>query len=84
MKGRHLSEETKQKMSIAHKNMSEETKRKLAIANKGKSLSEETKRQMSIARKGLLWFNNGIAEVFAKECPEGFVKGRLKKTKIES
>ena len=89
-----LSEETKRKMSIAKKNMSEETKRKIAEGNKGKilseetkrkmsiakkNMSEETKRKMSIAKKGLLWFNNGAIAVRAKSCPEGFVKGRLKK-----
>ena len=72
-KGKHRSEETKQKMSIAMK---------------GKRLSEETKQKMSIARKGLNtwsknchWFNNGIINIKVKECPEGFVKGRLKKVK---
>ena len=65
---------------------SEETKRKMSIARKGKILSEETKQKMSIAHQGkntwsktLHWFNNGIKNVFVKECPEGFVKGRLKK-----
>ena len=48
------TEETKHKMSEAHKRhkISEETKRKIGIAHKGKVLSEETKRKMSEAHKG--------------------------------
>ena len=91
-KGMKLSEETKQKMSIAKKGIkrkpfTEETKRKMSEAHKGKKrkpFTEETKRKMSEAMKykyiGCCWFNNGIIAVRAKSCPEGFVKGRLKKS----
>lgn len=54
---------------------------------KGKHHSSETRAKMSIAKKGnpsttgLHWFNDGIKTVYAKECPEGFVAGRLKKGK---
>ena len=97
MKGKHHTEEAKQKISIAlkgkttwnkGKHMSEETKRKMSEArkgkttwNKGKHHSEEAKQKMASAKQGLHWFNNGIKNVFVKECPEGFVKGRLKKVK---
>lgn len=27
--------------------------------------------------KGTKWFNNGVVSVMSKECPEGFVKGRI-------
>ena len=77
--GRHHSEETRRKMSEAqqgNKNML------------GKHHSEETRRKMSEAQKGKNtwikdshWFNNGTITVIAKSCPEGFVKGRLKKVK---
>lgn len=30
---------------------------------------------------GKFWFNNGEKEIYAKECPEGFIKGRLCKAK---
>lgn len=63
-KGKHLSEETKRKMSEANKGqyVSEETKRKMSEANKGKHNisrlgkhhSKETKRKMSEAHKGHL------------------------------
>ena len=67
-KGKHLSEETKRKLSEAHKgkspwckgkHLSEETKRKLSESHKGqkspmkgKHLSEETKRKLSQSHKG--------------------------------
>lgn len=50
--GKHLSEETKRKLSEAQKNMSDETKRKLSEAHKGMHLSEETKRKLAEANKG--------------------------------
>jgi hypothetical protein len=59
--GKHHSEETKKKMSDAHKGKypSEETRKKMSDANKGennhnygKHLSEETKRKLSDAHKG--------------------------------
>jgi group I intron endonuclease len=49
LKGKKASEETKQKMSKAHKNrgpMTEETKQKLSKSNVGKVRSEETKQKM--------------------------------------
>ena len=88
-KGKHWPEETKRKISEAKKNPSEETRRKISLAGKGnknmlgKHHSQEAKLKMSIAIKGRHWFNNGVIEVQAKSCPEGFVKGRLKrKTQI--
>ena len=52
--GKSHSEETKGKMSEAHKGKkhSEEARRKMSEAHKGKSLSDEHKRKMSEARKG--------------------------------
>ena len=52
MKGKTLSEETRRKLSEAHKNISEETRRKLSEAHKGKHLSKETRNKMSEANKG--------------------------------
>lgn len=51
---KHLSKETKKKMSEAQKgkHRSEETKKKISEARKGRPLSEETKKKMSEARKG--------------------------------
>lgn len=91
MFGKHHSEETKQKMSEAHKNMSEATKRKISAANKGennpfygKHHSSETKRKISEASKDRIWINNAIVNKLVKidsDIPEGFVRGRLKNEK---
>ena len=66
MLGKHHSEETRRKMSIAKKNMSEETKKKIGAATKYKNI-------------GRIWYNNGIKNVFVKSCPEGFVRGMIKR-----
>ena len=63
-KGKHHSAESLKKMSEAHK---------------GKRFSESHKKKISEALKGKHWYNNGVISVLAKECPEGFVKGRIKK-----
>ena len=59
------------------KHRSEETKNKLSESNKGKRLSEETKMKISEYNKGNRWFNNGEINIRAKECPEGFIPGRI-------
>ena len=53
-KGKHRSEEAKQKMSVSHKGkqLSEEHKRKISEAKKGKHRSEETKMRISESHKG--------------------------------
>ena len=80
MKGKHRSEESKKKMREAHKGQkhSEETKKKMSESGKGKKMSEESKKKMSEAKKGTHWFNNGKISKRAKECPPGFVPGRIK------
>ena len=66
----HHSEESKKKMSKMRKGK--------APWNAGKTLSEEHKQHDREAMIGMLWWNNGIKCVRAKECPEGFVRGRLR------
>ena len=76
--GKHRSEETKKKLSEALKG------KYLGKDNPfyGKHLSEETKKKLSeinkVRMKGMWWFNNGKINIRAKECPEGFVPGRIK------
>ena len=68
-KGKHHSEEHKQKISIAMKGriFSEETKQKLSEANKGKKRTEEHKRKISEANKGKLPPNKKSILQYTKE-----------------
>ena len=74
-KGKHHSAETRKKMSESRKGKnhpffgkhhSEKTRRKLSKALIG------NKRQL-----GKHWYNNGVVSVLTRECPDGFVKGRI-------
>lgn len=85
------SQQMKERLSNTLKghHISEETKQKISNTLKGKThyqppCSEETKRKISESKKDKRWFNNGIIAVHAKECPEGFVAGRLKRVQIQS
>ena len=75
-KGKHQSEESKKKISEAQKGEKN--------PNYGKHFSEEYKKKLSEAHKGntntkgTRWYNNGIINTMAKECPEGFVPGILR------
>ena len=86
-KGKPKSDETRKRMSEAGKGKpkSEEARKKMREAKKGEKHpmygrhhSEETRKKWSEARKGMRWFNNGKINKRAKECPEGFVPGRLR------
>lgn len=45
----------------------------------GRKLSNEHILKAAMSRVGKMWFNNGVREVCSFDCPEGFVKGRLKR-----
>ena len=66
------------------KKFSTETRKKLSEAHKGEPKSEETKKKISEAKqgntytKGMHWFNNGKINKRARECPPGFIPGRIK------
>ena len=80
-KGRKHTEEARRKMSEAangRKN-SAESKKKNSEAHKGKKHSEESKKKIRSTMKKLHWYNNGEINTRAKECPPGFVPGRLRK-----
>ena len=70
-KGKKRSDEAKNKMSEAwdyDRHFNEETKNKMSEAAKGNKNV-----------RGMHWYNNGKINTIAKECPEGFVPGRIKK-----
>jgi hypothetical protein len=73
-KGKTHTEETKLKMSKSRIGKPSPTK--------GKTLSKESKQKISESRNGKIIVNNGIIAklVYPDNIPEGFVKGRLKKT----
>lgn len=68
--GRHHTEETKKKISEARMGQ--------PSWNKGIKASAESVQKMKQSHLGKHWWNNGSVEVCQKECPDGFVSGRLK------
>lgn len=83
--GAVLSEETKLKISESNKGRQAWNKGKKMPSGFGeRSHPEGWSEKVSNSLKGhhnsagLYWFNNGKINTRAKECPEGFVKGRLK------
>lgn len=81
-KGRKLSEETKRKISennpkpFLEKHHTEESRKKMSEARKGKP--------GNITTLGKKCFNDGVTNVYAHDCPEGFVPGRLVKQKCQN
>ena len=80
-KGKKISEETRKKISktlkgkyIGEKNWNYGN----SSWNKGKHHSEETKNKLSLQMTGRHWYNNGKISIMAKECPDGFIPGRLR------
>ena len=71
--GKHHSEEVRKKMSEANKGKHTGENNSFY----GKHHSEGAKKKMSEAKKGMRFFNNGKTNIRAKECPDGFVPGRL-------
>ena len=70
-KGKHHSEEAKKKISEGRKGK--------PAWNKGKKgVQEAWNKGLKLGSNGTHWYNNGETNIKAKECPEGFVKGRLR------
>lgn len=83
MYGKHLSKEQKEKQRASHLGQQSHMK--------GKHLSEETRKKLSEKRKELCrqnphissinggkhWYNNGVKNKMAFECPNGYREGRI-------
>lgn len=52
--------------------LSDDTKEKISSSHKNKH-----RIYYSRGNKGMHWYNNGIVQMQAFECPDGFVKGML-------
>lgn len=79
--GKHLSEETRLKMSEAHKGKrhSAEARKKIAEAFKGKHQTQESRQKNSLSHKGKCWWNDGVSCKRAKECPgPEWKRGRIR------
>lgn len=85
--GRRPSAEARAKMSkakIGNKNhlgkkCSEESRERMRQSHLGKPLADETKAKLSEVRKGMKFWNDGVRNVRSRECPEGFVPGKLRR-----
>lgn len=75
--GKKLSDITKAKIGAANRNPSIETRMKISKANKGRKMSKEQRNKLDEIIIGSKWFNNGIINIRAKKCPEGFTLGRI-------
>ena len=63
------------------KKRSKQVRENISRAKLGKKFSEEHKANLSTAKKGMLWWNNGVICVMARECPDGFTRGRIYRRK---
>lgn len=61
--------------------VSEDTRKKLSISNKKRIRTKEENAKHSEAIKGRHWLNNGVIETLEIKCPDGFVAGRLDRSK---
>ena len=73
-----MSEAHRGNTNMLGKHLSAETRRKMSEAKLGKQKSEEHKQKLREIRLGMHWWNNGIICKMSKECPgPEWMKGRL-------
>lgn len=82
--GKSLTDETKQKIAMAHKGKhhphSEESKKKISEKLKGKSHYWNERSAKTLKSKKYRWWNNGVIEKLSIECPgDNFKLGKLKR-----
>lgn len=75
------SKEWSEKISLSRLSnpipQTEELLLKLRNSHLGNKLTEQSKQKLSKEFQGRKFYNNGIINVFVKECPEGFIPGRI-------
>ncbi len=76
------SDEYRKRLSQSGKNRKESLTRNqnISLAKMGHTTSEECREKISKAISGSKWYNNGVIQTQAHECPEGFVEGMLPTT----
>ena len=57
----------------------EERNRRISEKLKGRPKDSEYRAKISASIKGRMWFNNGHENVLARECPEGWTRGRIER-----
>lgn len=75
---KYASDETIEKLAKDYEEAMKEAARASSEAKKGKPTWNKGKKLSEKAKKGLRWFNNGEKCVRARECPSGFIPGRIK------
>ena len=60
----------------------EERNRKISEKLRGRKVSQETRELLAKSIRGRRWYNNGVLSRQMFECPEGWVKGIVKKETI--
>ena len=88
MYGKKHTKEAREKISKAHRGIKHTIEERANISKRtkgennpmfGKHFSEDSKEKMRKAIKGRHWYNNGIEQTQAFVCPDGWVKGMLRK-----
>ena len=76
------SDEYRMRLSQSGKNRKESLTRNqnISLAKMGHEVSEECRAKISEKISGSKWYNNGVIQTQAHECPEGFVEGMLPTT----
>ena len=91
LRGKTHTDEWKKKMSekmsgknnpFYGKSHTPETMKRIKAKLTGRSRSKDACEKASISMNKLKWWNNGKENVRKRECPDGFVAGRLKKKKL--
>ena len=92
LRGKTHTDEWKEKMSekmsgknnpFYGKSHTPETMKRIKAKLTGRSRSKDACEKASISIHKLKWWNNGKENVRKRECPDGFVAGRLKKKSSE-